>query len=65
MVANRIWILIGKKVSGEATLQELEELRSLIAGSERSAGRLHFSAGRNRHLQTKHEAAAECEFEEK
>ncbi|MGY3214173.1 FecR family protein [Mucilaginibacter sp. HD30] len=33
MVANRIWILIGKKVSGEATLQELEELQSLIANS--------------------------------
>ncbi|MFD0750408.1 FecR family protein [Mucilaginibacter calamicampi] len=33
MVANRIWILIGKKVSGEATLQELEELQSLIASS--------------------------------
>ncbi len=34
MVANRIWILLGKKVSGEATPQELEELQSLIAGSE-------------------------------
>nr|WP_294795528.1 FecR domain-containing protein [uncultured Mucilaginibacter sp.] len=33
MVANRIWILIGKKVSGEATLQELEELQGLIANS--------------------------------
>jgi len=33
MVANRIWILIGKKVSGEATLQELEELKSLVADS--------------------------------
>jgi transmembrane sensor len=36
MVANRIWILIGKKVSGEATLQELEELQSLIANSDDS-----------------------------
>jgi len=33
MVANRIWILIGKKVSGEATFQELEELQSLIVDS--------------------------------
>lgn len=33
MVANRIWILIGKKVSGEATPQELEELQSLVADS--------------------------------
>ncbi len=33
MVANRIWILIAKKVSGEATLQELEELQGLIANS--------------------------------
>lgn len=33
MVANRIWILIGKKLSGEATLQELEELKDLVADS--------------------------------
>lgn len=31
MVINRIWILIGKKVSGEATRQELEELDCLMA----------------------------------
>lgn len=33
MVANRIWILIGKKVSGEATPQELSELEHLVANS--------------------------------
>jgi transmembrane sensor len=33
MVANRIWILIGKKVSAEATPHELEELQSLVADS--------------------------------
>lgn len=36
MVANRIWILLGKKVSGEATPQELEELQSLITDSDDS-----------------------------
>lgn len=34
MVANRIWILLGKKVSGEATPQELEELDLLIQGND-------------------------------
>jgi transmembrane sensor len=33
MVANRIWILIGKKLSGEATPQEMEELKGLVADS--------------------------------
>lgn len=31
MMVNRVWILIGKKVSGEATQLELEELECLLA----------------------------------
>ena len=34
MAANDIWTLTGKKLSGEATLQELEELRNLVANNE-------------------------------
>lgn len=32
MDVNRIWILIGKKVSGEATQQDIDELNGLLSG---------------------------------
>jgi hypothetical protein len=34
MAANDIWTLIAKKLSGEATLPELEELQNLAANNE-------------------------------
>jgi transmembrane sensor len=34
MAANDIWVLTGKKLSGEATLQELEVLKALAASNE-------------------------------
>jgi hypothetical protein len=34
MAANDIWTLTGKKLSGEATLHELEELQNLAASNE-------------------------------
>lgn len=34
MAANDIWTLAGKKLSGEATLQELEALKALAASNE-------------------------------
>ena len=36
-MVNRVWILIGKKVSGEATRQELEELDCLMADGAEDA----------------------------
>ena len=34
MAANDIWTLTGKKLSGEATAQELQELENLVANNE-------------------------------
>jgi len=37
MSTDRYWILLGKKISGEATPEELEELASLLTGRDENA----------------------------